>query len=199
MQAGKIVYPGSQEGITSQSALYNLDNPPVGNVYVHGERPTATTVRLHHEGAHESLVTAKLMQERLKNCASRMESTLKMMTEAAQHKSKFKEAVYKIRELVQKNPDFGRELRDVLAPVRTVIRSDKDEVDEDDEYERLSYRPVDGGGGAAMPLLASAGVEAGAGAAVKAQEEAGVSDVREVGCKGKADGNAGGERQRRAR
>jgi len=199
MQAGNIVYPGSQDDITKNSSLYKLDDPPVGNVYVDGERPTATTVRLHHEGAHESLVTAKLMEERLKNCASMMQSTLYLMTQAAEHKSKFKEAVYKIRELVQTNPDFGRELRDVLAPVRAVIRSEQDEVDEDDKYERNYYRPVDGGGGAAMPLPGSAGVKAEAGAAVKAEAAAGVSDVREVGCKGKADGNAGGERQRRAR
>ena len=129
------------------------------------------------------------MEERLDSSASMMASTLLAMTKAAEHKSKFKETVYKIRELVKKNPDFGNELREVLAPVRAVIRSTHEEVQEDDMHQRLYYRPGDEGGEAVVPFLGNAGVKA----------EAGVRDEREVGCKSKADGNAGGERQRRQR
>ena len=184
-------YPLSHEDIVDVRNLHPLHQAAVGGVDVPGERPMASTARLLHDGARESSITARLMEERLDSSASMMASTLLAMTKAAEHKSKFKETVYKIRELVKKNPDFGNELREVLAPVRAVIRSNQDEVHEDDMYERLFYRPVDGGGEAVVPLLVNAGV--------KAEAEAGVRDEREVGCKGKADGDAGGERQRRPR
>ena len=184
-------YPLSNTDITSVRVLSSLHTLPVGDVDVPGERPMASTARLLHDGARESSITARLMEERLDNSASMMASTLLAMTKAAEHKSRFKQTVLKIRELVNKYPDIGRELRDVLAPVRAVIRSNQDEVHEDDMYERLFYRPVDGGGEAVVPLLVNAGV--------KAEAEAGVRDEREVGCKGKADGDAGGERQRRPR
>ena len=184
-------YPLSNTDITSVRVLSSLHTLPVADVYVPGERPTARTTRLLHEGARESCITARLIEERLDRSVEMMATTLKVMKEAAEHKSNFKQVVYEIRELVKTNPDFGREVRDVLAPVRAVIRSNKDEVNEDDMYERLHYRPVDVGGEAVVPLLVNAGV--------KAEAEAGVRDEREVGCKGKADGNAGGERQMRPR
>jgi hypothetical protein len=156
-----LVYPGSTQGITSLKLLYHVGDAPVGDVDVPGERATARAARLLHEGAHESLVTAKLMEERLRTGAEMMETTLNLMTEAAAHKSKFMDAVYKIRELVEDNPDFQGELRDVLAPVRAVIRADEDGVDEDDEYEGLVHRPA--GGGVAVPPRAALPPRVGAG------------------------------------
>ena len=156
-----LVYPGSTQGITSLKLLYHVGDAPVGDVDVPGERATARAARLLHEGAHESLVTAKLMEERLRTGAEMMETTLSLMTEAAAHKSKFMDAVYKIRELVEDNPDFQGELRDVLAPVRAVIRADEDGVDEDDEYEGLVHRPA--AGGVAVPPRAALPPRVGAG------------------------------------
>jgi hypothetical protein len=156
-----LVYPGSTQGITSLKLLYHVGDAPVGDVDVPGERATARAARLLHEGAHESLVTAKLMEERLRTGAEMMETTLNLMTEAAAHKSKFMDAVYKIRELVEDNPDFQGELRDVLAPVRAVIRADEDGVNEDDEYEGLVHRPA--GGGVAVPPRAALPPRVGAG------------------------------------
>lgn len=170
-----LVYPGSTQGITSLKLLYHVGDAPVGDVDVPGERATARAARLLHEGAHESLVTAKLMEERLRTGAEMMETTLNLMTEAAAHKSKFMDAVYKIRELVEDNPDFEGELRDVLAPVRAVIRADEDGVNEDDEYEGLVHRPA--GGGVAVPPRAALPPRVGAGGGVAVPPRAGAGGV----------------------
>jgi hypothetical protein len=170
-----LVYPGSTQGITSLKLLYHVGDAPVGDVDVPGERATARAARLLHEGAHESLVTAKLMEERLRTGAEMMETTLSLMTEAAAHKSKFMDAVYKIRELVEDNPDFEGELRDVLAPVRAVIRADEDGVNEDDEYEGLVHRPA--GGGVAVPPRAALPPRVGAGGGVAVPPRAGAGGV----------------------
>jgi len=140
-------YPGVEHGIKTLQILYHKGRLPEGEAEVQGERPTARTVRLLYEGAHESIVTAKMMEERLRTGSELMGETLTLMEAAAGHKAVFKDTVYKIRELVETNPDFGRELRDILCPVRAVIRSDESEMREDDEYERDLHRPAGRGVG----------------------------------------------------
>jgi len=149
----KTVYPGSYGAITplkqkQQSAganpRGNSDHPDLL-----GESEAAKATRLLYEGAHESHVTATMMEERLETGGMLMEQTLVLMTAAAEHKIHFKNAVYKIRELAEKHPDLGNELREILGPVRAIIRTYEDDVREDDDFESSLLRFRDNNGAAA--------------------------------------------------
>jgi len=83
-----------------------------------------------------------------------------LMTLAASHKAKFKDAVYEIRDLVKTNPDFGRELREVLGPVRAIIRTTESDMLEDDEYE-VNIRRLDDGHSAAAHAGGAGGIGSG--------------------------------------
>jgi len=139
-----------------------LQRLPQDRVYPHGnsehrdllgESEAAKATRLLYEGAHESHVTATMMEERLETGGMLMEKTLGLMTAAAEHKINFKNAVYKIRELAQKHPDLGNELREILGPVRAIIRTYEDDVREDDDFESSLLRLRDNNGAAAGGVL----------------------------------------------
>jgi len=153
----KTVYPGSYGAIAPlKQRQYAGKNPRGENSddpELLGESEAAKATRLLYEGAHESHVTATMMEERLETGAMLMEQTLELMTAAAVHKSHFKNAVYKIRQLAEKHPDFGNELREILGPVRAIIRTYKDDVREDDDFESSLLRPRDNDGAAAGGVL----------------------------------------------
>jgi len=98
-------------------------------------------------------VTATMMEERLETGGMLMEQTLGLMTAATEHKINFKNAVYKIRELARKHPDLGNELREILGPVRAIIRTYEDDVREDDDFESSLLRLRDNNGAAAGGVL----------------------------------------------
>jgi hypothetical protein len=150
-------YPGSDKGVKDLKQQPFLGKRAIGDqLESPGERAVAKDTRLLYEGAHESHMTAVKMEERLETGSALMEQTLHLMTLAASHKAKFKDAVYEIRDLLKTNPDFGRELREVLGPVRAIIRTKESDVLEDDKYEdnirRLDVRVGGIGSGKAREI-----------------------------------------------
>jgi hypothetical protein len=147
----KTVYPGSYGAIAPLKQKKWVGVNPLGNSDhpdLLGESEAAKATRLLYEGAHESHVTATMMEERLETGGMLMEKTLVLMTAAAEHKIQFKNAVYKIRELAEKHPDLRNELREILGPVRAIIRTYKDDVREDDDFESSLLRFRNGGAAA---------------------------------------------------
>ena len=148
-------YPGSEYGIKDLEKQPILGKPAIGDkLESPGERAVAKETRLLYEGAHESRMSAMKMDERLDIGGNLMEQTLGLMKSAAGHKTRFKNAVYEIRELVEANPDFGREVREILCPVRAIIRGDQVDVMEDDMYV-CNHRRIEGENSVAAHAVAA--------------------------------------------
>jgi len=175
-----VDYPGSDKGVKNLRKQPYLGMGALGDqLQSPGERAVAKDTRLLYEGAHESHVTATMMEERLETGSLLMEQTLELMATAAVHKSRFKHAVYKIRDLVKTNPDFGRELREVLDPVRAIIRTYEDDIREDDKYESSLPCLHDGDGQAASAGGGDAGNARAVGGKFKQETEHVVSNSRQ--------------------